>query len=125
MVLGAFTTGVLQTLGHQLYPPPSGIDPSDTEALRAAAAASPPEALVLVLASYFTGTLCGAGVAGWVGHGDRVAVTGATLLLQSAGLLNVFMIPHPLWFTLSCPLTFLAGGLVAQRLTRGDERHRA
>ena len=121
MVVGAFATGVLQTLGHQLYPPPSGIDPSDTAALKAAMASAPTEALFLVLISYLIGTFCGAGVAGWSGHGDRVAVIGSTLLLLTAGLLNLMMVPHPIWFTVLCPLTFIAGGIFALRLTTNRE----
>ena len=121
MVVGAFATGVLQTLGHQLYPPPSGIDPSDTAALKAAMASAPTEALFLVLVSYLIGTFCGAGVAGWSGHGDRVAVIGSTLLLLTAGLLNLMMVPHPVWFTVLCPLAFIAGGILALRLTTNRE----
>ena len=121
MVVGAFTTGVLQTIGHQFYPPPSGLNPGDTEALRAALASAPMEALLFVLASYLFGTLCGATVAGWAGHGDRVAVAGSTLLLLAAGILNLVMIPHPTWFTALCPLSFIAGGLFAHRITRLEE----
>ena len=44
MVVGAFTTGVLQSIGHHVAPLPDSVDPSDTETMRAALAEAPPEA---------------------------------------------------------------------------------
>ena len=74
MVVGAFTTGVLQSIGHHVAPLHDSVDPSDTETMRAALAEAPPEALLPVLGSYLFGTFGGAAVAGWASHGDRIVV---------------------------------------------------
>ena len=115
MVAGALATGGLQTIGHQFYPHPRGTGISDADALEAALAAAPPETLIVVLASYCIGTFFGAGIAGWISHGGRMAVTWTTILLLAAGLVNIVLIAHPFWFTALSPLSFLAGGLLAYR----------
>ena len=123
MVVGAFTTGVLQSIGHHVAPLPDSVDPSDTETMRTALAEAPPEALLLVLGSYLFGTFGGAAVAGWASHGDRIVVAGSTALLLAAGILNLVMVPHPAWFNALSPLTFIVGGLLAHRLTRNAQEN--
>ncbi len=118
MTSGAIVIGVLQKLGHQIYPPPSGLDPTDKEAMKAAIATVPVEALVLVLLSYLLGTIVGASTAGWIGRGDRAPVIATTVLLLATGMLNLLMVPHPTWFSALCPVVFILGGVIARRLTR-------
>jgi len=118
MVLGAVLIGLLQVLNHKLYPPPPGVDRSDPASIEAYMAVMPTEALVGVLVSYLLGTL-GAGVlAAMMAKRDRGSIYATSALLMSMGLLNLTMQPHPAWFNILCPLTFVLAAVTAAKLTK-------
>ena len=125
VLAGAIVAGILiavvEAIGHHVYPPPPGIDPTDPESLRTAMESMPLGALVAVLLAWGVGTFAGswlaariAGRAGMV-HGMVVGV-----LMLVAGVANMLMIPHPLWFwgagVAVFPLTaWLGGRMVGDR----------
>ncbi len=99
MLVAFVLIGVVQTIGMRIYPPPPGMDPMSPESIKAAMARVPLAALLFVLLSYTAGSVAG----GWVAA--RMAPTRRMLhamlvaaLLFGAGLMNLFMIPHPTWF---------------------------
>ncbi|HJP30162.1 MAG TPA: hypothetical protein QGF95_06375 [Candidatus Latescibacteria bacterium] len=110
---------VLEGIGHQMYPPPADLDPTDREAFAAAVAAMPVMALVMVLIAYSLGTFAGAWLAARVGGRPFYAfLVGGVMTL--AGMTNLIAVPHPLWFTIVGTLIFLPSAWVASRLAVYD-----
>ena len=124
VILGLFLSVLItvgfETLGNRLYPLPPGIDPRDREALKAFAAALPAGALLLVLAGWVVGAFCGTLVAGAVAGRARMAhAMIVALLLLATAVVNMAMLPHPVWMWVASvallPLASYAAGRLATR----------
>lgn len=124
VVAGVFAAGLftwlIQRLGHTVYPPPEGLISTDRAALTEYVAGLPLGALLFVLGSYGGGTLLGGWVAGRIAADRKLLhamIVGAIQLLF--GVLNVAMIPHPLWFVVVAlplfPIAAWVGGKLAER----------
>lgn len=90
---------VVEMIGHLVYPPPPGIDPTDPESLRTVMESLAVGALIAVLLAWAIGTFAGAWlaarVAGRAGSAHGMVVG---LLMLAAGVANMLTIPHPIWF---------------------------
>jgi pimeloyl-ACP methyl ester carboxylesterase len=114
-VLGVLAAGVcigiVQALGHGLYPPPEGLRRDDVEALAAYLGQAPVGALLTVLLSWTIGAFAGGLLAVRIA-GRRpqlyAGVVAAVILLGA--ILNFAAIAHPAWFiALALPCLPLAG----------------
>jgi hypothetical protein len=102
VVLGLVTFFVTIMIGemvaHMMYPIPSDVDLKNPEAVRAMVAKLPLGALVCVLLAWAAGSFAGSWVAASVAPTKKIAFG---LLIGSFGLLgailNMLMIPHPIW----------------------------
>ena len=107
---------LVQSVGHMIYPTPDDLDPSDAEAFAEYIAALPFGAFLPVLASYLLGTaagvFAGAWIAGGSGMGFAIAIGGLVLVLT---IVNLFMIPHPIWFSAVAVIGIPAAAYVAGR----------
>jgi hypothetical protein len=75
----------------------------------------PQAAFRFVLLGYVLGSLVGGYTAAKIGRAARLAlVVGAILMVF--GILNVVLIPHPLWVTVATFLVFLPAAWVGGRL---------
>lgn len=100
---GAFVAGllvwVMELLGSLIYPLPAGMNPDDPAAVKAAMANLPAGALLLVLLGWIVGTFAGAWITALraarapIGHG---LLLGGLFLVGA--VVNMLMIPHPVWF---------------------------
>jgi len=87
-----------ETLGHHVYPPPPGIDPSKPESIAAVMRQMPAAAFAPLLIAWAAGTFAGAWVAAriasrWkLGHG---MIVGNMFLVATVAML--LMMPHPAW----------------------------
>lgn len=112
--------GAVEWIGHQLYPLPAGLDFKNPETLKGFIAQLPVAALLFVLAGWTLGSLVGGYIAARI---SRLHKRGAALSIGIAMILlvimNMLMIPHPLWMsvlgvTLPVPFALLgrkfAGG---------------
>ena len=123
VIAGAVIVTLVQWLGHRMYAPPSGMDFSDPEAVRAMMKEIPRGALVMVLVAWALGAFVGGWVAAHFAKSFplRAALTvGGVLLLF--GVMTMVSLPHPLWFwvvgiILFLPLAHL-GGKIAIHWTR-------
>lgn len=119
IVVGVFaamaTIMLMEMLGHAVYPPPEGVNFEDPVAIAAMVATLPIGALLMVILAYAVGALVGGIVAGLIKpkiQSYQPIVVGA--ILTVFGLMNLMMIPHPIWFwvaTLLCfvPFAFIGG----------------
>ena len=113
------TVASVQMLGHALWPPPPGVDPSDHDAMVALIGSMPVLALGFVLLAYAAGAFLGAFTAATVSvaHKRGVAIALATVLLALVGL-NFAFIPHPTWMVVLGVLLPFPFALLAWRLAR-------
>lgn len=101
--------GLVQAAAHYLYPPPPGLDYNNPEVLKKIMMEAPVGALLMVLLSYFTGTFIGSWVAARLAADapERQAFLIGGMMLIS-GLMNLFAIPHPVWFWVGSIVVFVA-----------------
>jgi len=106
-----------EAVTHAVYPLPEGIDPSNPEQLKKVVELMPTGAFIGVLLSAFTGGFVAALVASRISkarHLRHSLIAG--LILTLLGLVNVILIPHPVWFVVCSLLVYLAGAYAGNRL---------
>jgi hypothetical protein len=115
VVVGAVVVWVVQLLGHRVVPLPAGMDPTNMESVRAHMAEIPAAAFGFVLLGYVLGALVGGYTAARIGRAPRLALAVGAILMVF-GILNVVLIPHPLWFTVATFIVFLPAAWLGGRL---------
>ncbi len=102
MMSAVTVVGLIEYLAHMMYAPAVPPDRHDPEAMRAFVAAMPTSAFLMILLAYAAGTFVGGSVASRVARSRawRYAGSIGALILLFA-LLNIMMVPHPLWFTVA------------------------
>ena len=103
-----------------LYPFPPGVDPSDLEACRAHVATLPASAFLIAVAGWALATFAGSWVATRLGaarHPAHGIVLGAVLL--AAAVVNMLMLPYPIWFWILNLVVFPTCFCAGARLGRG------
>ncbi len=99
-VMAAITVvGLIEYLAHMMYAPAVPPDRHDPEAMRAFVAAMPTGAFLMILLAYAAGTFLGGMITARLARSRawRFAGSIGALILLFA-LLNIMMVPHPLWF---------------------------
>ncbi len=124
LLAGFLVVGLIEGVSSWIYPPPQGLDFSDREALRAFVAGLPLGAFALVLVAHLAGPFAGAFTCGVIVRDPWLTgslIIGGVFLL--GGLVNLFLLPHPVWFAILDVLLYLpaavAGGAVAHRWFSG------
>jgi MFS family permease len=88
----------IESVGHQLYPPPPGLDPQNREHLAAILAAAPLAAKAIVVAAWTIGAFAGGLATGVIAHTAGRFVQLLPGLLIAAGCIGMAMIvPHDRW----------------------------
>jgi hypothetical protein len=111
VIVGGVVVGLIEALGHQLFPLAPGVDvrnpkPGDI----------PLGAMLSVLVAWALGSLAGGWVAARFAGMVGAFVVGA--MLMGGGVVNMLMIPSPLWFWLAGLLAFLPFAGLGARLAR-------
>jgi hypothetical protein len=115
MVVAFFCVTLVEAVSARIYPLPAGVDVSDERSLRDAMAHIPTGAILLVLAGWALGSLAGGLTAGRIARALRPALIVGVLLL-AVGLLNLRMIPHPVWVWVGGPLLLFVPAWLGGRL---------
>ncbi len=116
-IITAFLTIMLiDKIGHMIYPPPTGLDFADPEAIRPYLATLPIGAYLFIWASSVVGAFTGTLIACFAGAA-RTAILAAAVggIVFAATVANFIWIPHPLWLSLAT----LAGIILSTRLAMG------
>lgn len=99
-----------ETLSHLIYPSPSNIDSNNIEQLRKLAESAPPIALVLVLLAGFLGAFVGGLIATMLMKtNDKIVILLVGAILTVLGILNLLLVPHPIWFIIPALLVYFIG----------------
>ena len=100
-----------------LYPVPPGLDMKDPAAFKVYVAALPIGALLMVILAHSLGALVGAVVATLIAGRASIwpgMIVGA--LVMVAGIVNLFQISHPVWFSVVDLLLYLPAAYGGARL---------
>ena len=103
-----------EAISHQIYPPPPGMSMQDMTQVKAFVATLPMSVLLIVLAGHLIATFVATWTAAKIAHGPMAAFVVGALLL-AAGIVNAFMIPQPLWFSIASFVIYIGATLVGAR----------
>ena len=123
-VIAGVLTGILLVFigdgaSHSLFPPPAGINFHKREEFIKYISAIPAQAFILMLAFWLLAAFFGGFVSSKINNANwrrSSIITG--IILLAATVLNLFMIPHPLWMVISAvaltiPAAWLGGKLAS------------
>lgn len=115
LVIGGVMIWALEALGHQLFPLPFELDPQDPkylEDLKNLMFKIPVESMIAIIVAHIVGVFTGLCVAKVIQKDSAVPVyIIGGLFLFSTGI-NLMVIPHPVWFS----VTDIAGVLIVSLL---------
>jgi hypothetical protein len=108
VVSGAVVIYLVEALGHTVFPPPADIDMTDPESIKTMIDNLPIGAFMFVLAAYALGSFIGGLVSMLLSPKPTLwGSLGAGIVLMIFGLMNLVMIPHPVWFVIISLLLYL------------------
>jgi len=121
LIGGTVNTGIIMVSGY-IIPPPEGTDLKTMEGLLAAMPLMEPKHFLMPFLAHAFGTLVGAILAASmvVNYKMRFAIIIGICFLV-AGIMNVFMLPSPVWFTIVdigfayIPMAYLGGKIVLRK----------
>ncbi|HEV8197381.1 MAG TPA: hypothetical protein VGP87_12115 [Gemmatimonadales bacterium] len=119
LVVGFVVTFGIEWINNLMFPLAPGTDPRNADAMRAAIAALPAPALLVVLLGWFLAALSGAWVATRIARGDHRPAWVLGVLLVTAAIGNLLAIPHPVWFWIAGLALYPVGVGLGARLGSG------
>ena len=128
IVIGAIIAGSvvvfgIESISHIMFPPPSDLQLDDMDSLKRYMPQAPAGSLALLILAHAAGALISGWIIGRFAHGDKRWVAMLTGVVWTFfGLINLVMIPHPIWFTIAdicvyLPMTVLGVKLAAMQKT--------
>jgi hypothetical protein len=120
LVIGSVVNMTLIQVSGQVIAPPSGVDATTFEGLRASLHLFEARHFVFPFLAHALGTLVGACIACWLAPA-RSAVPAYTVggMFLLGGIANTFMLPAPAWFvTADLLLAYLPAAWMGQALAR-------
>ncbi|HEX7680943.1 MAG TPA: hypothetical protein VF713_22595 [Thermoanaerobaculia bacterium] len=103
-----------EAISHQIYPPPPGMNMRDMAQVKAFVATLPMPALLIVLAGHLIATFVATWTAAKIARGPMAGFIVGALLL-AAGIVNAFMIPQPVWFSIASFVIYIGATWVGAR----------
>lgn len=115
VITAGLIVGIVEAIGHRIYPLPAGIDISDPADLNRMIELMPAAAKSIVLGAWFLGALVGGWVALTIARWKPAPWIVAGFILFG-GIWSMVMIPHPVWMMAAgVALPLLAALLVSRR----------
>ena len=123
LVVMWLTVAALEFLGHAVFPPPAGLNPSSPEDLQQIIAAAPVGSLAMLVLAWLTGTFVGGWVAARIAHHTRAAAIAIALFVMAGVAGMIVIVPeHPEWVSALGLLLPIPVALVAARLAGKREK---
>lgn len=119
LAVAFFTIMLIEMAGHQLYPPPPGIDPGNTADMARLIGMLPPGALLFVIAAWVIGAFDGGLVAALIARDQRPRIAAlAPAVMVMAGVIGMIVVmpAHPLWMAVAGLLLPIPAALLGARL---------
>lgn len=112
IVAGLIVMMLVSFLGGLIFPVQGEVDLNDPESITSMFATSPTGAKIVILLSWFSAAFAGGAVAKMITHRNWAAWTVAGLVTVMA-LLNVLVLPMPVWMQITAIIAPLLGGWLA------------
>ena len=121
IVGGALNMGIIMISGT-IIPPPGGADVTTMEGLKASMHLFEPKHFLMPFLAHALGTFVGAAITAKMAanHKMRYAI-GVGCWYFIGGVINIFMLPSPIWFTLVdlglayFPMAYIAGKIFSKQ----------
>ena len=99
IIATSIAVGLVQQLGHYLYPLPAGADPNNPEVIKEYVEKDPFMAVFFVILSYAAGALTGGFVATKIANdGKKIYAIIIGVLFLFVSIYMMITIPSPIWF---------------------------
>ena len=125
LVTAFVTIMLVEFIGHQVYPPPAGLDPMDPNDMAVIMQSLPLGAMLFVVAAWVIGAFEGGFVAALIARDQRpkIAAIIPALLVVAGVIAMIVQVPqHPMWMAIAGLLlpvpAALAGAALAGKLRR-------
>jgi hypothetical protein len=122
LVIGSLVNGALIAVSGKIIPPPNGADVTTMDGLKASLHLFEPKHFVFPFLAHALGTLVGAFVTAMIAANNKMKFAIAIgVLFFIAGLINVFMLPAPMWFNVVdlalayLPMAYFGGKWATQK----------
>lgn len=131
VIAGAFGGGAINMalimVSSSVIPPPEGLDITTMEGLKASMHLMEPKHFLMPFLAHALGTYSGAIIAAAVAanHKMRFAL-GIGVWFLIGGIINIIMLPSPLWFTLTdltlayIPMAYIGGKEITKRIKKKE-----
>lgn len=119
-IIGSVVNGFIISISGKVIPPPADVDVTTMEGLKATMHLFEPKHFLMPFLAHALGTFVGAIVAILIAatHKFYLALSVSVLFLVG-GIINVYLLPSPLWFTLcDLILAYIPMGLLASLVVR-------
>lgn len=121
LVGSALNMGIIMISGS-VIPTPNGADVTNMEGLKATMHLFEPKHFIMPFLAHALGTFVGAFIASKMASTHKMKIaTGIGCWYLLGGIINIMMLPSPIWFTLLdlmlayIPMAYIAGKLTAQK----------
>ncbi len=123
LVVMWLTVTALEFLGHAVFPPPPGLDPTNPEHLQQIIAAASVGSLAMLVLGWIAGTFVGGWVAARIArHARAAAIAVALFVMASVAGMMVIIPEHPGWVATLGLLLPIPVALMAATLARRREK---
>lgn len=124
IIVGGLVNMGIVLAGPSIIPPPEGAEVTTMEGLKASMHLFEPRHFIMPFLAHAIGSLIGALVAGAIAVSrTKIFALGVSAWFLLGGIINVFLLPSPLWFTIVdlagayLPMGYLAGTLIRRPKT--------
>lgn len=117
IIVGAIAIGICEGLSHLIYEPPSQMDIQNTAAMAKFIEQAPPMALILVALCHFVGSFTSAFVSQKISKSENLSLhLIPSVLLMIGGIVNFYIIPHPLWMIILDLIVYIPAGYLGVQI---------
>jgi len=128
IVIAMLTITLVEWAGHQVYPPPPGLNPMVTEDMARIIGMQPLGALLFVVVAWVVGAFDGGLVAALISRGKRpwiAALAPALMVMAGVVAMMVMMPSHPTWMAVAGLLLPIPASLAGAFLAAATQQRRA
>ena len=124
LITGSLVNMGIIMISGSVIPPPAGVDTTTMEGLKEALPFFKPKHFLMPFLAHAIGTLVGAFVAAYIVKKHKIKVgLSIGLLFLIGGIVNVLILPSPLWFSIAdILLAYIPLAYLGARLAEGLER---
>lgn len=121
MIVGGVLIYGIESINDLIFPPPADLNTGDMEALKAYMQQAPAGSLAIILLAH----ACGAFISGWIisrfaASSIRMLVLITGMIWMITGVINLVVIPHPLWFSVADACVYLPMTIIGARLSTSE-----